>query len=1060
MMPTLPFVGRELELAALRETCAEAGTAIVIAEAGLGKSRLVAELGKQDGSLTLLVAVGASELSNSPYAVFRALAMQASRLLPPRGLGWTDEELDMLSPVFPELRTTGERAEATTAVRRQELWIALLRYFDALAVHAGNRIVVVVEDLHVVDEASLALFAWLSSQPVGMAMIGTTHPNPPGAVTKLPMIGLRPLGMRALDALLRETGTTTIDAATLLERTDGSPLRLHKWWLGQSFGNAGATADAFLARLLDGSSDDAVATLRSMAVFPATMDVHTLESVIETERTMYEVLAELERLGLVKSQRDHTWGFADEDHRAALLSSFDDDLRRSTERRLLERLSDRFDDRPELLGHAAAIATDLNDEPGWAASLHLAAARYAQAQLSPETALTHFRSAVEPAARAGDDDVLLGARLGLALLLADASDPGTSAALAPIYPLAERLGDGDSFARAALAEPVAGAHVGQPISVDQAVTGVLRTAASLVRDPGLHARVLLALAERSGERLPAVERQELVDRADHLAAEAKDASIEALVVGSRLRRRGLERPDTVARADRLLRELSPTDDGALALLDVSVTHACRNGNLTSAEVRLRRIDDRATSIPVAVRWSALCKRAGIAYARGSVEVARSLALEALHLSTGTRLDAVALDHFGLQLAALLRERRKLAELRPTVETWVLEHPDHALFRAWRAWLCAASGDRAAARTDLEVVFALDLETVLDDMDGPAAIALAIEAAFLLGGDDATGWSARAHAALEPLAEEWIVSDLGSMVHGPVVRVMALASALAGEFERALRENARSHDGAAAAGALLYGWHALRDRALILRSAGRSDEAATVLAEAIERYRAAGLLRQADWLGDVLGDLDDPGPGTADGRHGSAAAVGGEFRRDGQVWHVGLGDEAGIVRHLKGMAMIAVLLDNPARDIAAVTLAVVADGASPQDTHRALRAMSRQTVVDDQAVAAYHRRLDEIVAELDRADRRGDADASERLSGEFASITAELEATHGLGGRRRAMTTDDERARVRVTKAIGTALRRIGEQAPTLASHLMRSIDTGRNCCYRPDPLRQIEWRLS
>lgn len=502
MMPTLPFVGRELELAAVRETCAEAGTAIVIAEPGMGKSRLVEELGAQDDSLTVLMAVGASELSRSPYAVFRALAMQASRLLDPRDLGWTDEELETLSPVFPGLHTVDRRAEASTEERRHDLWLALLRYFDELADGVDDPVVVVVEDLHVVDESSLALFAWLSVQPVGIAMIGTTQPNVPYAVARLPMIGLRPLGLRALDALLAQTGTTTIDPATLLDRTGGSPMRLHEWWLDESFGKAGATSDAYLTRLLEGSPDDTIGTLRSMAVFPATLDIRSLESAIETDRAMSQVLQELERLGLVKPQPDRTWAFADEGHRAAVLSSIDDTARRHIERRLLERLGDRFDDRPELLGHAAVIASDLGDRPGRAASLHLAAARYAQAQLSPDTAREHYGSAVELAEIAADDQLLLDARLGLALLLADASDPGTSEALAPVYPLAKRLGDGDSFARAALAAPVAAAHLGLPIAVDHDALAVLRAAAAVVRDPELHARVLLALAERSGDSLP------------------------------------------------------------------------------------------------------------------------------------------------------------------------------------------------------------------------------------------------------------------------------------------------------------------------------------------------------------------------------------------------------------------------------------------------------------------------------------------------------------------------------------------------------------------------------
>ena len=407
---------------------------------------------------------------------------------------------------------------------------------------------------------------------------------------------------------------------------------------------------------------------------------------------------------------------------------------------------------------------------------------------------------------------------------------------------------------------------------------------------------------------------------------------------------------------------------------------------------------------------------------------------------------------------MLRERRKMSDARPTVETWVAEHPSYAAFRASRAWLYADLGDDAAARTDLEVFFAQDLAELRGRIEGPLSISMAVCAAFVVDGPDVYDWCVQGYELLEPLAHEWLLVGQGSLVEGPVMRIMALASSAMGEVDRALSENAEAQRLAQESGALLFVWHAIRDRGLILRKAGRSTAAHTALADAASRYRSAGLTQQADWLASVMAELaESPTPPVA--VTAAASQTRGEFRRAHKVWHVGLHDEVAICRHLKGMSMIAALLATPGRAIAAGVLAAVGDDAMLQPEHGAIRAESRQPVVDDDAVRAYRARLDAIVSELDRADRRGDAALSEQLTAEFEGITTELASTHGLGGRRRTMTTEDERARIRVNKAIRSATRRIGEQAPGLAQHLERSIDTGLFCSYQPDPLRHIDWTL-
>jgi hypothetical protein len=58
---------------------------------------------------------------------------------------------------------------------------------------------------------------------------------------------------------------------------------------------------------------------------------------------------------------------------------------------------------------------------------------------------------------------------------------------------------------------------------------------------------------------------------------------------------------------------------------------------------------------------------------------------------------------------------------------------------------------------------------------------------------------------------------------------------------------------------------------------------------------------------------------------------------------------------------------------------------------------------------------------------------------------------GFGGRARSLPNAAERARQAVTKAIRSAIKRIGNPQPALAHYLLRHINTGYVCSYEPDP---------
>jgi hypothetical protein len=56
-------------------------------------------------------------------------------------------------------------------------------------------------------------------------------------------------------------------------------------------------------------------------------------------------------------------------------------------------------------------------------------------------------------------------------------------------------------------------------------------------------------------------------------------------------------------------------------------------------------------------------------------------------------------------------------------------------------------------------------------------------------------------------------------------------------------------------------------------------------------------------------------------------------------------------------------------------------------------------------------------------------------------------------------TDRERARVRITHAIRTTMRRLAPHHAALSEHLRATVSTGTYCAYLPDPRRPVEWEI-
>jgi hypothetical protein len=76
-----------------------------------------------------------------------------------------------------------------------------------------------------------------------------------------------------------------------------------------------------------------------------------------------------------------------------------------------------------------------------------------------------------------------------------------------------------------------------------------------------------------------------------------------------------------------------------------------------------------------------------------------------------------------------------------------------------------------------------------------------------------------------------------------------------------------------------------------------------------------------------------------------------------------------------------------------------------------------------------------------------------------SLTRQLAAAVGLGGRNRPSGSSAERARVSVRKAIAKAIAHIADHDADLALLLSTTVKTGSYCSYVPDPRLPVDWTL-
>jgi hypothetical protein len=218
-------------------------------------------------------------------------------------------------------------------------------------------------------------------------------------------------------------------------------------------------------------------------------------------------------------------------------------------------------------------------------------------------------------------------------------------------------------------------------------------------------------------------------------------------------------------------------------------------------------------------------------------------------------------------------------------------------------------------------------------------------------------------------------------------------------------------------------------------AGRMEWEAALTA--FEAYGAP--LRAADVrvrLRGATSGLSAPGP------------VHAELVDCGEHWLLRYAGSEVVLPALKGVGYVARLVADPGREVAATELA----GSAVEQP--ALPAL------DEEARAAYRRRLAEVEDDLAEAVRVNDEARRQLAERDRDYLVAELRSAVGLGGRIRGTGGDSERARTAVTRSLRYALARVSELHPELGRHLACTVRTGTWCSYVPDPLAPIQWKVT
>lgn len=1096
------------------------GLSLVAGEPGIGKTRLAQEIctyARLRGALTLFGRCheGGAAPAFWPFAqIVRALLDEGGDEI--RALAEGEASV-AIGQVLADAPDDADGAAESTG--RFRLFDGLGRFFAAASRHRPLQIV--VDDLHWADGPSLALLQFLARElhTARISIVVTyrdadIEPRGPVAkcvkalrrgagVTQLPLRGLVPTDVRAL---VESTEGRSVPAA-VLERivgdTEGNPFFVEEMLRNFEEGRSlEEDADDGLARLPEGVrdvishrlgrlSEDCQEALVAAAVIGREFELPLLERVTHVGRApLLGFLDEAESARVVTEVPGVFGGWRFEH---ALMRETLYERLRTVERielhrtigEALEEVAEGAVEPPlgELAHHFYEAALGSGAEK--AVDYAIRAGRAASQGLAFEEAAVHFGRAFEMSAYLASPDPVGRCRHLLAQGEAH-------------YKAGDREAAQEAFLRAAgMARSLRGEHPeasaealgraafglggiwGTAGVLEQPVVDLLAEAEAVQEgDSPLRARLLarLAVAYYWSDKVEL--RLDFSRRARDMADRLGDPSTTIYVLDAA--HYALWSPDTLDERRTLATQMIElaSAHGDLGATPGSghfwrIIDELEAGNIASVDRDIETYAGLADQWrQPSFHWYASVAQGMRALLAGDLERGAELAERSLALGQEAQGEN-ATHFFAIQQIEIARLRGDLAGLvEPAVE-FVRRYPAIPAWRAALAALYASLGENAAAGEQLDRLVANELEDIPHDANFLAIGYFLAETVWVLHDEGRAGLL---YERLLPYAEHNVVLAnaalcLGSVSHslGRLAALLGRDDAAASHFEHAISvHRAMGARPCEARSQIAYA------EALLTTGAGdRTPE---------RRERAHALLDSAFAVGDALslpginadaqGVLDKTGSKRpeAPSSPSSIEAMEGVLLREGEYWTMGWQGEVFRLKDALGLRYLSRLLAAPGEELHCADLFAGASAGSsgtpaPQpraEMDLAVRgAMDEDAgeMLDPQAKEAYRARLRDLQEEIAEAESFNDTGRLERARTEMEALQAELSRGVGLGGRDRKASSRKEQARLSVTRAIRSVLRKVQKESPELGQHLSATVKTGTFCSYTPDPRVPLEWKV-
>jgi eukaryotic-like serine/threonine-protein kinase len=885
-----PVVGRLMESEDLVSLLDDAsagigGVATLSGEAGIGKTTLARQLSTlaEQRGIPAVWGVGASAEAARPYwhwiQVVRAIAARREGPEVFKTLGAVGAWLYAIVPDL-ELGAGGERSQIGAEEGRFHLYDALLRLLEIAAQRTG--LVVVLDDLHLADEASLLALSYVSRAVADKRiLIVGTHRDleleqsrrdaAPFSELVRPTLGIVLKGLPAADVRrMIESRRELPPPDALVDRihhlTGGNPLFVSELLslieagrgLDDSAVAAGAmplpagVRDAITARLAM-LSPEGREVLGVASVIGQQFRAGALATAAETPAVeLLELLDEAVRLRLVRPTTQYADGYG-----------FDHGLIQAT-------LYDAMPRGRRLALHAA-VAHALEEDPAVASGEGLAevAHHYLEAAPAhdPQRAIEYARRAGDRAVATFAYDQAVAMYRG-ALGVTGLTEVQRGELLQALGEAQMRVGDTDAarqtLLRAADAarvhdDPVAFAHAALSCAIwgltngtDEQMVGLAQEAVARlerVDEPGL-------LARAEGFLAAAIYWSDQVERRERLAGDAlrlareeearrhdrESAQTLSYVLGRYLLARW--GPQSAFRdvgiSDEVVELAQRLGDAELELLirNWRITVLMELGRFAAVDQEIARVEQMAGELrqPRAMVFLPLhyALRAGT---MGRFDEAEGL--NAHSAEVGRELQGSTAELAGsAQLLMLRLLQGRLPELEQPLRGVAAARPEMVGYACALAAMLSQAGRPAEAQAELERLTASGLDGFPKDCTHLLMLALVGDVAAELGDADR---ARQVYDWLMPYSGRWVVSA-GASALWPVDRSLGRLATVVGSIDLALQHIASARAQAERAGALPSSTLAMLDEARALLARGRPEDHDQI------RRLARQVLEQAQQIG--------------------------------------------------------------------------------------------------------------------------------------------------------------------------------------------------------------------